>query len=84
MGAEIGAEVISHLEQISDIGITEMGKQGCIGVILPSTPYVLKLPSPPVRKLINAGVPLALGTDFNANSFICSMVWLVGNLNFYL
>lgn len=34
MGASIGAEVMSHLEQISDTAIEEMGKKGSIGLIL--------------------------------------------------
>jgi len=73
MGAEIKADVISHLEKVSDETINTMAKNGCIGVMLPTTAYVLKLEAPPVRKLIEAGVPIALGSDFNPNAFCLSM-----------
>jgi len=73
MGASLGALAISHLEQISDKAIMEMARGGSIGVILPTTAYILKLPAPPVRKMIEAEVPLALGTDFNPNAFCLSM-----------
>jgi len=74
MGASIQAEAMSHLEQASDKAITEMAKNGCVGVILPTTIYNLRLDPPPVRKMIEAGVPIALGTDFNPNAFCLSMV----------
>lgn len=73
MGTEIKAHAISHLEQISDNAVTEMAKNGTIAVIIPTTAYILRLPSPPVRKLIEAGIPIALGSDFNPNAFCLSM-----------
>merc|ERR1719460_772499 len=41
--------------------------------ILPSTAYLLRLKSPPVRAMIDAGVPVALGSDFNPNCPVLSM-----------
>ena len=75
MGAsELGAEAISHLEEVSDDGIEAMATAGSVAVILPTTAYILRLPQPPVRKMIEAGVIVALGTDFNPNAFCLSMV----------
>ena len=75
MGAsELGAEAISHLEEVSDDGIEAMATAGTVAVILPTTAYILRLPQPPVRKMIEAGVIVALGTDFNPNAFCLSMV----------
>ena len=74
MGAEIGARAISHLECISDEGIRAMADAQTIGVILPHTGYVLRIELPPVRRMIDAGVPIALGTDFNPNAFSSAMV----------
>ena len=76
MGAELGALALSHLEEISDEGIAKMSEAGCIAVILPTTAYILRLPQPPVRKMINAGVAVALGSDFNPNAHCMSMVGL--------
>lgn len=73
MGAELKAEAISHLEEISDCGIKAMANAGSVAVVLPTTAYMLKLTPPPVRKMIEAGVPVALGSDFNPNAFCLAM-----------
>ena len=75
MGADIGALAISHLEEISDNGITAMAKSGSVGVVLPTTAYILRLTPPPVRKMIEHGMAIALGSDFNPNAYCMSMVW---------
>ncbi|KAJ8046502.1 putative imidazolonepropionase [Holothuria leucospilota] len=74
IGADLNARAMSHLEKISDAGITAMAKSGSVAVMLPNTAYILRLVPPPVRKMIEAGVPIALGTDFNPNAFCLSMV----------
>lgn len=74
MGAEIGARAISHLECISDEGINAMAKAKTFGIILPHTGYILRIKMPPVRKMIDAGVPVALGSDANPNAFSSAMV----------
>lgn len=74
MGAALKAEAISHLEEISEIGMDAMARESCVAVILPTTAYFLRLKAPPVRELINRGVPVALGTDFNPNAYCLSMV----------
>ncbi|XP_060082225.1 probable imidazolonepropionase [Ylistrum balloti] len=73
MGAELGALAISHLEEISDSGISAMVEAGSIGVVLPTTAYILRLKPPPVRKMIESGMAVALGSDFNPNAFCSSM-----------
>ncbi|XP_023345291.1 probable imidazolonepropionase isoform X2 [Eurytemora carolleeae] len=73
LGAKLGAQAISHLEEISDEGIKAMAESGSVAVILPSTAYILRLKPPPVRKMIEDGVIVALGTDFNPNAHCLSM-----------
>jgi len=74
MGAEeLKAEAISHLEEISDEGIAAMAKNESVAVILPTTAYILRLKPPRVREMIEKGVIVALGTDFNPNAFCLSM-----------
>jgi imidazolonepropionase len=80
MGAELGATAISHLEEISDAGIAAMAASHSVAVILPTTAYIMHLKPPPVRKLIDAGVPVALGTDFNPNAFCYAMVRTINNI----
>ncbi|TKR58021.1 hypothetical protein L596_030649 [Steinernema carpocapsae] len=73
MGAEIGARAMSHLEEISPAGIAAMAKSKSVGVLLPTTCYMLRLKAPPARDMIDQGVIVALGSDFNPNAFCLSM-----------
>ena len=43
-------------------------------VILPHTGYILRIELPPVRRLIESGVIVALGSDANPNAFSSAMV----------
>lgn len=42
MGAELGAQAISHLEEISDEGIRAMAVVKSVAVLLPTTAYLLR------------------------------------------
>jgi imidazolonepropionase len=77
LGAEVEATTISHLENLDDAGIEAMAKKKVSAVILPTTHYLLKLKDPPVRKLIDAGVIFALGSDFNPNAYCMSMPFVM-------
>ena len=74
MGAELGALAISHLEEISEAGMAAMSKSGAVGGVLPTTAYILRLKPPPVRRMIEAGMAVALGSDFNPNAYCMAMV----------
>jgi imidazolonepropionase len=56
-----------------------MATAGVCATLLPTTAYILRLEPPPARKMLAAGVPLALGSDFNPNAHCISMP-LVMNL----
>ncbi|KAM8883897.1 putative imidazolonepropionase [Synchiropus picturatus] len=73
LGAELGALAISHLEEVTDEGITAMAKSKTAAVLLPTTAYILRLPQPRARDMLEAGVIVALGSDFNPNAYCCSM-----------
>ncbi|XP_031571789.1 probable imidazolonepropionase [Actinia tenebrosa] len=73
LGADVGAQAISHLEEVSDAGIKAMAQASIIGVLLPTTAYILRLKPPPARQMIEQGVAVALGTDFNPNAYCLSM-----------
>ena len=45
-----------------------------IGILLPTTAYILRLKYPPARKMIDKGMAIALGSDFNPNAYCMSMV----------
>ncbi|XP_053318016.1 probable imidazolonepropionase [Spea bombifrons] len=73
MGAELGAHAVSHLEEISDEGITALAKAKCSAVLLPTTAYILRLKQPRARDMLDAGVIVSLGSDFNPNAYCFSM-----------
>lgn len=68
LAAELSATSAEHLLHISDDGISALARSGTVAVLLPGTAFVLDEPYPPARKIIEAGVPVALGTDFNPGS----------------
>jgi imidazolonepropionase len=73
LAGDLGALGVSHLEFVDDAGIAAMAKRPTAAVLLPTTAYVLRLVPPPARKFIDAGVPVALGTDFCPNAHCLSL-----------
>lgn len=66
LAADLGAASADHLVQISDRGIRRLREAKVVAVLLPGTSYFLRLEKDaPARKLIEAGVAVAIGTDFN-------------------
>jgi imidazolonepropionase len=69
LGVELGATSIDHLDHISERGMELMAEKKTIGVLLPGVPFHLMTNKyAPARNLIEAGVPIALATDFNPGS----------------
>ncbi|XP_055053164.2 probable imidazolonepropionase [Misgurnus anguillicaudatus] len=73
IGAELGALAISHLEEVTDEGIAAMATAKTSAVLLPTTAYILRLSPPRARDMLDSGVIVALGSDFNPNAYCCSM-----------
>jgi imidazolonepropionase len=66
LAAEVRAVSADHLEHTSDAGMKALKKSGTVAVLLPSASFYLRAKKkPPVKKLLAAGVPIALATDFN-------------------
>ncbi|MHC8969894.1 imidazolonepropionase [Priestia aryabhattai] len=68
LAAKVGAVSADHLLQASDEGIKQMAKSGVIAVLLPGTAFFLMEKPANARKMIEAGVPIALSTDRNPGS----------------
>ena len=68
LAAELGAVSADHLEKIDDTGITALKRAGTVATVLPGVSFFLKEEYPPARKIIDAGVPLAIASDFNPGS----------------
>lgn len=69
LAAELGAVSADHLEYASAAGIEALARAGTCGILLPAATFFLMLDaSPPGRRLIDAGVPVVVATDFNPGS----------------
>jgi imidazolonepropionase len=68
LAAEMGAVSAEHLEYISGEGIEALADSGTVAVSLPLASLYLGEPFLPARKLLSAGVPVAVATDFNPGS----------------
>ncbi|MFT9846696.1 imidazolonepropionase [Aneurinibacillus sp. REN35] len=80
LAASIGAVSADHLLRASDKGIAMMAEAGVIAVLLPGTAFFLMAESANGRKMIDAGVPVALSTDCNPGSSPTVSVPLIMNL----
>ena len=66
LAAELGAVSADHLAAVSDDGIAALASHDTVATLLPGTMLFLgKREQAPARRFIDAGVPVALATDFN-------------------
>jgi len=79
MAAEMGARSVDHAVYLDDDDITAMRNNGTVAVLLPGTTFFLGSDRyAPARQLIDAGVRVALGTDFNpGTSFTQNMQFIL-------
>jgi imidazolonepropionase len=82
LAAEVGAISAGHLIQASDRGIREMAKAGVIGTLLPGTAFCLMVSKyPDARTMIQHGLPIALGTDFNPGTSVTESMQMILTLS---
>lgn len=68
LAGRIGAVSADHLEHITPAGIAALRDGGVVAGLLPGVSFFLNHGYAPARALIDAGVPVALATDFNPGS----------------
>lgn len=68
LAARLGAVSAEHLEYIDDEGIFALADAGTVAVSLPLASMYLKEAYLPARKMLAAGVAVAIATDFNPGS----------------
>ncbi len=76
VGVEYNALSVDHLEEMRTEDIEVLKGTNTMPVALPSCSYFLGIPYTPARLMIDAGLPLALATDYNPGSSPS------GNMNF--
>ena len=68
VAAELGAVSAEHLIASDPAAIRAMAAAGVIGVLLPATSFYLDKPYAPARTMLEAGMALAVASDFNPGS----------------
>ncbi|WP_282042759.1 imidazolonepropionase [Winogradskyella flava] len=76
LGTKYNALSVDHLEELNDADVKALKGSDTIPVALPGCSYFLSIPYTPARQLIDAGLPLAIATDYNPGSAPS------GNMNF--
>ncbi|MBI3194061.1 MAG: imidazolonepropionase [Ignavibacteriae bacterium] len=71
-GSELAARLntfsVDHLEHITENGIKALAESQTVATLLPGVSFFLNHQYAPARAMIDAGVPVAIATDFNPGS----------------
>ncbi|MBO4751677.1 MAG: imidazolonepropionase [Bacteroidales bacterium] len=65
VGVKYGAISVDHLEQMGDAEIECLKGSETMPTILPGCAFFLNLPLSPARKMVDAGLPVAMASDYN-------------------
>lgn len=69
LAAEVKAQSANHLEYLNEEEINALAAAGTVAVVLPACVFFLgTIPYPPVRKMIERGLRIAIATDMNPGS----------------
>jgi imidazolonepropionase len=78
VGVKHHALSVDHLECVGEEEIAALKQTSTMPTMLPSTAFFLNIPFAPARKIIDAGLPVSLATDYNPGSSPS------GNMNFVM
>ena len=67
-GVKYRALSVDHLEFTGDDEIAALLGSGTMPTLLPGAAFFLGMADPPARRMIDAGLPVALGSDYNPGS----------------
>lgn len=67
-GVACDAISVDHLEYVDDEEISALKNSKTMPTLLPGAAFFLGLPYPPARKMIDAGLPIAVASDYNPGS----------------
>lgn len=68
VGVKYGALSVDHIEYTGDEEIACLMESDTMPTILPGAAFFLNMPLAPARKMIDAGLPVALASDYNPGS----------------
>jgi imidazolonepropionase len=67
-GVRYGALSVDHLEFTGDDEVAALLGSGTMPTLLPGAAFFLGMVDPPARKMIGAGLPVAMASDYNPGS----------------
>ena len=81
-GAQIAAEFavssVDHCTYLTDDDITGLRDAGVVATLLPAAEFSTRSPYPDARRILEAGVPVALATDCNpGSSYVTSIPFVI-------
>ena len=68
VGVKYGALSVDHLEYTGDEEIAALLESDTMPTLLPGAAFFLGMANPPARKMIDAGLPIAMASDYNPGS----------------
>lgn len=78
LACELGAASADHCTHLSDADVDALASSGTVATLLPGAEFSTRSPYPYARRLIDAGVTVALATDCNpGTSFTTSMPFCI-------
>jgi len=80
LASRIKAVSADHLEKISTKDIRPLAKAGVVAVMIPSSTFFIGGGYAPARRLIDAGVPVAVSTDYNPGTSPVLNLWMAAAL----
>jgi len=80
LAGRLGAISADHLLWITEAGIETLSRSQTVATLLPGTAFFLGLDYAPARRLIEAGVPVALASDCNPGTCPTENLPLIGSL----
>ncbi len=81
LASEYSALSADHLLQISDAGIRALAKSSTVATLLPGTAFFLGKPLAPARNMLEAGVKVAIASDYNPGSCHCDNLILIAQIS---
>lgn len=80
LSAELSATSAEHLLKITPAGMEKMAQKKVMAVLLPGTAFYLEKAYAPAREMIEAGIPVAMSSDFNPGSSPIESPWIIMGL----
>lgn len=68
VGIRYGALSVDHLEEANEQDVADLAASATIPTVLPGASFFSNLPFAPARKMIDAGLPVAIASDCNPGS----------------